>query len=187
MQPELRGLMFGLQGSFSVGLTYTRADMTQRDFGSFRFRFDVGYGYTIADIFEIIGMIGYGFDGVALVEPDSFPSATFHHLRPAVVGRFRAYEELVIIEGGFGGRIGLDGGDLAGAYGPSLFFGGFDIFLGVAGRLDLGLTWAVRFGYQLHALSFSGVGGLYGNGANGTDEAVSIRLLLGYSFSPDFD
>ena len=82
----LRGIYFGLLGSFSVGLSYFDTMDIQRDMTSFRFRGDVGYGYTIADVFEIQGMLGFGTEGVLLSDPDAFPSTLFSFLRAAVVG-----------------------------------------------------------------------------------------------------
>lgn len=178
----LRGIQFGVQGAFSVGISYFDTMDVERDMTSFRFRLDVGYGYTVGDIFEISGVLGFGTEGVLLTMPDAFPSTLFSFLRVAVVGRVRAHGDLFMVEGGLGGRIGLDGGELASAFGPSMFFGGMDMFLGFAGNVPPGFSWAARFGYQLHSISFDGGGGSFGNGSGGTDEAIEIRLLVGVAF-----
>ena len=174
-----RGLILGLQGSFSAGISYLGADGAARGMTSASFRFDVGYGYVIADLFELIGRVGFGIDGVLLDDPDGFPSTLYSYIRPAVEGRVRAYEDLFVIEFGFGGRIGADGGDIAGAYGPGLFFGGIDLFAGFGGRVDPGFAWAARFGYVTHVLNFEGAGGSFGDGLGGTDEAFEGHLLVG--------
>lgn len=177
----LRGILFGIEGAFSVGLSYfTMADI-QRSMTSFRFRVEVGYGFTIADIFEFQAKLGFGIEGVQLEMPDIFPSTLFSFLRPALVGRVRAYEDFFAIEGGFAGRIGLDGGELASGFGPGMFFGGVDLFVGISG-IASGFTWAARLGYQFQSISLDGPGGSFGNGSGGTDEAIEIGLLVGYSY-----
>lgn len=179
---DLRGLLFGVQGSFSVGVNYVHSNGIDQDaMTSMRFRLDAGYGYVIGDIFELIGTVGFGLEGVLIDNPEGYPSVLYSYLRPALGGRIRAYEDLVIVELGLGGRIGLDGGDLGPAFGPGLFFGGLDLFAGVMGSLDMGFTWAARFGYIYHSLSFDGMGGTIGNGDGGSDQAVEVQLLLGYT------
>lgn len=178
---ELRGLFLGLQGSFSVGMGYIATAGDTRGMTSLRFRFDVGYAHAIGDMFEIVAGLGLGIEGVQLDNPDGFPSTLFTMLRPAIGGRIRAAGDLLVIELGLGGRIGLDGGPLAGAFGPGLFFGGVDVGLGLSGVVEPGFSWAARVGYLHHALSFSGAGGSFGAGTGGIDEAVEGRFLLGWS------
>ena len=177
-----RGLLFAAEGSFSVGINYLRGDGQQRGMTSMHFRVDAGYGYTIEDILEVGGTVGFGMDGVFLDAPDGFPSQLFSYLRPGVFGRVRAYEELLMVEAGLGGRIGLDGGDVAPAFGPGMFFGGVDLYLGMSGFLEMGLTWAARFGYSYQELSFDGAGGAFGNGEAGIDETFEGRFLIGYAY-----
>ena len=174
-----RGLWLGLEGSFSVGIAYVGADGNERGMTSFHLRVDAGYGYVLAEVFELVGMIGFGVDGMLLDDPDGFPSALYSYLRPAILGRIRAYEDLFLIELGVGGRIGLDGGDLGPAYGPGLFFGGLDLVAGVGGIIAPGFAWTARFGYAYQALSFDGAGGSLGDGLTGSDEVFEGRFLVG--------
>ncbi len=179
---ELRGLFFGLQGGFSVGMSYVAITGDQRTMTSLRFRFDVGYGHAFGDVVELSGTLGLGVEGVQLDNPAGFPSTLFTFVRPGIAARFFAVEgELLAVEAGLGGRIGLDGGPLAGAYGPGLFFGGVDLMFGLSGRVEPGFTWAARVGYVHQALSFSGAGGSFGAGIGGVDEAVEGRFLVGWS------
>lgn len=178
----VRGIFFGMQGSFSVGIAYVAMPSNeQRGMTSLRYRFDVGYGHVATEIFEIAGMLGFGIEGVQLDNPDGFPSTLFSYLRPAIGARVRAVPDFLIVETGIGARIGLDGGPLAAAYGPSFFFGGVDLFVGVAGTVDPGFSWAARFGYTHHALSISGTGGTFGTGRGGVDEVVEGQFLIGWS------
>lgn len=177
----LRGLYFGIQGSFSVGISYLTATQQERGMTSLRFRLDIGYGHVFGDIFELAGVVGFGMDGVQLDMPDVFPSTLFSYLRPGIVGRLRAIPDFLILEAGVGGRIGVDGGPVAAAYGPSLFFGGVDVFFGVAGMVAPGFSWAARIGYAHHALSLSEGGGTSAVGVSGTDEALEGRFLIGWT------
>lgn len=183
----LRGIFIGLRGSFSVGERYASRDDTLATMTSYRFQLDAGYGYTIANVFELQGMVGFGSDGVLLDTPmgvaaKDFPSTSLSYLRLGVAGRVRAYQDVFIVEAGLGGRVAVDVGEIAAAFGPSAFFGGMDVTLGVGGVVSPGLTYAVRFGYALHALEFSGGGGTNAAGTSGTDESIELRLLVGYSF-----
>ena len=180
-EDELRGLVFGLQGSFSVGIGYVRAAGDQASMTSFHFRGDVGYGFLFADLVELIAMVGFGLEGVQLENPDGFPSTLYSFLRPGLMGRIRAAGDLLLIEAGFGGRIGLDAGELSGAFG-GLFYGGVDMFAGLAGIIEPGFSWAARFGYTYQVLTFdSTTAGAYGNGVSGFDENIEARFLIGWS------
>ncbi|MEZ4339706.1 MAG: hypothetical protein R3B82_24060 [Sandaracinaceae bacterium] len=182
-EPLARGLLFGLHGSFSVGINYIDAATgVENGMTTYRFRADVGYGYTIDDLVEIQGMVGFGIDGLDLQNSTAFPSVMLSYLRPAVVARVNLYRSMFVIDGGIGGRIGLDGGALPAAFGPGMFFGGVDLWLGFSGVIDPGFTYAARFGYVLHSLSFDGGGGSFGVGSGGQDETIELRLLVGWAF-----
>lgn len=179
---EVRGVFFGVQGGFSVGMAYIATPSNEeRGMTSLRFRLDAGYAHVLGDIFELSGMVGFGLEGVQLDQPEGFPSTLFSYLRPGIGMRVRAVPDLLIVEAGIGGRIGLDGGPLAAAYGPGFFFGGVDLYAGVAGRVEPGFSWAARVGYTHHALSLSGDAGTLGNGTGGVDEVVEGRFLIGWS------
>ncbi|MCB9594425.1 MAG: hypothetical protein H6719_16960 [Sandaracinaceae bacterium] len=179
-----RGLLLGVRGSFSAGIRYIDASTgEERGMTSFRFRADVGYAYTIENIVEIAGMVGFGMDGLDLEGPTtSFPSTLFSYVRPGLGLRVALYETLFVLDGGIGGRIGVDGGAIAGAFGPGLFFGGVDLSIGFSGIVAPGFAWAARFGYVFHSLSFDGAGGPFGDGSGGQDEALELRLLVGAAF-----
>ena len=122
------------------------------------------------------------FRNAQLDTPDALSSTLFTYLRPAIGGRIRPMlDDLVLLEAGIGGRIGLDGSDLAAAYGPDLGFGGVDLFAGVTGFYEPGFWWLARLGYTHHVLGFSGGGGTRAAGTSGVDEAIDLRLAVGWS------
>ncbi|MGE0791388.1 MAG: hypothetical protein AB7S26_37280 [Sandaracinaceae bacterium] len=175
----IRGLYFGAEGAFSLGIRYRDTVGGERDMTSFRMRFDGGFGYS-GEIFEIVGMLGLGIEGVSLDQSDGFESILYTYLRPAAMARIQAYESIVVVELGLGARIGLDAGSLAAAYGPGLAFGGGDLFLGVGGIIE-GFTYAARLGLSYLALGFEGAGGSRFDADGGLDEAIEGRFLVGYS------
>lgn len=69
----LRGLYGYLNTEFSVGQTYYRVDdmspdTQQRDLYLYGLDFGVGYAGTIAEVFELIGTVGAGVDGLGLAD-----------------------------------------------------------------------------------------------------------------------
>ena len=175
-----RGLLFGLEGSFSLGTGYLGDSGATHGMTSYHLRADVGFGYTASDIFEIAGLVGFCLDGMSLDQADGFPSALYSSLRIGALGRARAFEDLVVVEFGIGGRIGLDAGELTAGFGESLGFGGVDLFAGLSGTIE-GFHWIARFGFSHLALGFSGTGGTYGEGESGADETFEGRFLIGYA------
>jgi hypothetical protein len=178
---ELRGIFLAAQGSFSVGTSYLASTGEARSMTSLRFALDAGYAHRVEDIVEIGGTLGIGVEGVQIDAPVAFPSTLFTFLRPALIARVRAFSDLLVVEGGLGARIGLDGGPLAAAYGPGFLFGGVDAFAGVAGTVEPGFTWAARLGYLHHTFGFSGGGGSMAAGTGGIDQAIDVRLLVGWA------
>ncbi len=177
--PDLsRGLYLAAEGGVSLGIRYLGELGDTRDMMSFRLRIDAGFGYS-GEVFEIVGMVGLGVDGVSLDQSDGFESYALTYLRPGALGRVQLFETYVVAELGLGGRVGLDAGSLAAAYGPGLAFGGVDLFLGLGGIVE-GFTYAARFGYSYVALGYDGAGPRF-DAASGTHEAFEGRLLLGYS------
>lgn len=179
-EPLARGLILGVDGGVSVGIQYLDVATDElRTMTSFRFRADVGYGFTFGNVFELQGLVGFGMEGVDLEAPTVFPSTFYTYLRPAVVGRVDLFRRVFLLEGGVGGRIGLDGGPLSGAFGPNMSWHGVDVWGGFSGIVAPGFAWGASFGYTFHVLGFDGDGGTFGDGGPGRDETLEIRLLVG--------
>jgi hypothetical protein len=178
-----RGLYFALSGGFSVGLGYFRRPPNDREavpMQVYNFELDAGYGLVLAEVAEIVLSAGFAIDGFDLADPGptDFVSARYSVLRPAIQGRFRLVpDQLLLAEVGFGGRIVLDTGALAAAYGPAgTGGGGIDFSLGLAGIVNPGFTWAIRFSYTAYFLSYSGL-----VHESGTDEALQFWLMVGWA------
>nr|MDQ3032977.1 hypothetical protein [Myxococcota bacterium] len=176
-----RGLYLALSGGFSAGMSYFRIDGAQRDMMTYNFEIDAGYGLVLAEMFELVLSAGFGIDGFDLSDgnPEDFPSAAYTFIRPAVQGRLRIVpDHLLVAEAGFGGRIVLDSGGIQrfGVDGTSN--GGIDFYVGLAGIIEPGISWAARFAYQSYFLGFAGNSGA----TSGSDESIQIWLMVGWSF-----
>ncbi len=181
-----RGLYAYVWTEFSAGLSYFPNAATDETAAMTLYGLDIGAGYagTIGEVFELIGTVGFGMDGVGLSELDPptahYPSVQIMYLRPAIQARVRLAEDLLILEGSFGGRIMLSAGDLNTFGSPG--GGGIDWSIGLAGIIDPGFTWQLRFGYSGNYISY----GDPGDGApfldSGVEEAWRILIGIGWAF-----
>jgi hypothetical protein len=193
--PE-NGLYLSLDLAFSAGITYTNAiDFQPYPLNTYYAEGNVGYGGIIGNTVELGGTLGFGVDGVGLGQIPTrppvprndleFPSVEYLYARVGVYTRIRLYRDLVQLEGGVGGRILISPGEIGSNQGiwddGYANGGGFDFDLGLGGVIDPGFTYAARFGFAGHYLSFF-------DGArmseSATDEAFHIHLLIGWAISP---
>jgi hypothetical protein len=184
----LRGLYAYLWTEFSAGLSYFPDAATDDTATMTFYGLDVGAGYagTIAEIFELVGTIGFGLDGVGLsdldrdTQPAHYPSVMLQFVRPAIQARVRIVPDYLILEGTFGGRILVGAGDLNFFGAPS--GGGIDWSIGLAGIIDPGFTWQVRFGYSGNYLTFGDDGTGLPFSDSGVEEAWRILIGVGWAF-----
>lgn len=184
----LRGLYAYTWMEFSAGLSYFPDAFTDETATMTLYGFDVGVGYagTLAEIFELVGTIGFGIDGVSLgdldraAQPAHYPSVMIQYLRPGIQARVRLVPDFLILEGTFGGRILVGAGDLNTFGAPG--GGGIDWSIGLAGIIDPGFTWQLRFGYSGNYITY----GDPGDGApfldSGVEEAWRILIGIGWAF-----
>jgi hypothetical protein len=213
-----RGLYAYFHGEVSVGLQYRvpRTDLpdgSARNFDEYGFDLGVGYAGTVAEVVELIGTVGFGYEGLtlhdALYTPSAacsgtrppancaggldFPGYQIYTLRPAIGARVRLVQDLLILSGTFGGRIAVGWGDLTLSDYGGPGGGGFDFSLGLEGIIDPGFSWLARFGYQGNYVTFTdpGTNALPGDftDSNGfpwtRDSGVieSWRILLGVGWA----
>lgn len=90
-----------------------------------------------------------------------YPSVQMWFVRPAIQARVRLLQDLVILEGAFGGRIAAAWGDLQRSDFGAPSGGGIDWSLGLAGIVDPGFAWQARFGYSGAFITYGDPGGAF--------------------------
>ena len=79
-----------------------------------------------------------------------------------------------------GYRLVLGTGDLAAAFGADGSAYGLDARAEVSGALAVGLSYALRLGYERNGLAFTGGAGALAEGTDGADSALRVQLLAGW-------
>jgi hypothetical protein len=114
------------------------------------------------------------------------PSAEYVSVRPAVRGRFRLAQETAVLEVEAAYRGVAGSGDIRPAFGADGDTHGFDVGVGIGGNLHkiagLGFSWSLRFDYVGYVMSFDGAATDPAPGTNGTENAVLVTALVGWSF-----
>lgn len=194
--PE-NGLYINLNLAFSAAITYSSGVTGELlALNTYYAEGNVGYGGIIANMVELGGSLGFGVDGVGLDQIPGrpvgtprldveFPSVEYIYSRIALFTRVRLFEDYLQLEGGIAARIIITPGQIGqnqGIWDDGFADGaGFDFNLGLGGVIDPGFTYAARFGFAGHYLSFR-------DGARGstsaTDEAWHIHLLIGWAIEP---
>lgn len=175
-----RGLFLRAEFANAVGLGTRDPSGGAVNTHFFRVAGDVGYLLPVGSAVEVGVAFGFGWDAYLLGTNFEFPSVEIPHLRPALRGRLRLIDELVVVGIESGLRIGLDRGGLTPAFGGGDTIG-FDVGGSISGALDFGLAYNVDVTWVGYWHSFSGGGGL-GDGQNGTEQGVRFLLSLGYAF-----
>jgi len=193
------GLFVSMSGAFSAGITYSNGiDGQPYNLNTYFFEGNVGYGGIIANMVEIGGTLGMGIDGVGLDQRAAmsavighaeaeFPSTEMFYFRPAIYARVRLFEDIVQLEGGFGGRILIGAGQLGinEAQWNDGFAsgGGIDFNLGLGGIIEPGFSYSGRFGYSGHYISLSDSARSPAS-TGASDEAFHIQLFVGWALMP---
>lgn len=177
-----RGLFVRAQYAHAVGLGTQDCgggSCQRYDTTFFRVYGDVGFLFDLGRVVELGAGVGFGFEAYQIADNRVMPGVEYPYLRPAVRGRIRILEELVVLDAEVGLR-SLFGRDRLGtAFGPNGDSLGMDAGLGVTGLLDFGLTWRADFTWASYWHSFAG-GGTLQNGQSGTDQGIRIGVMLGY-------
>jgi hypothetical protein len=146
----------------------------------FRFAADIGYLLPVGAAVEVGLGVGFGWDAYNLGSNFEFPSVELPHVRPALRGRLRLVDELVVIGLESGLRIAVDRGALSAAFGRGDTIG-FDVGASISGALDFGLAYNLDLTWAGFWHGFSG-GGTLGNGQSGTEQGLRVLLSAGYAF-----
>jgi hypothetical protein len=184
----LRGLAVEADGDFGIGLqTETQGSGAKLDTKAWRVLGQLGYFSGIGK-HEIGGLIGIGFDRLAIEDNGTLPSIQYLYLRLGPAYRYFFIERTLYlrVDGGF--RLPFSYGDLADTFGDAKGFG-FDAGLMVGGELDVGFSYVLRVSFDYFKPQFGAfpAGMLPGlpaaaQGIDGTDLAINFHAMIGWSF-----
>ncbi len=188
----LRGLYAQLDLAFAMGLSTQEKDMAGNIIGSeistsaWRLGVQLGYLYALEDdSFRVGGLVGFGVDRFSIGPNMTMPSSSYTYLRLGVVADARLHEELLRIRADLGLRATFGVGDLVPTFGADSKQRGFDVGLGLYGRIEIGLTYGFRFGFSRYSIDFSGDAGPGAAAASAedmSDRNLSFGLQLGYTY-----
>jgi len=129
----LRGLYARVDLWFSAGINYfSTNDIDPLPLQTFGVEIDVGYAGTIAEVVELFGTVGFGFDSYTLTLPISvsdldLPSTAYPYIPINAGGRVRLLPSSIAgadlhLEALVGPRIVLGGGEVAGTFDQSDYY-----------------------------------------------------------------
>lgn len=141
---------------------------------------DLGYLLPVGPAVEVGLAFGAGYDAYDLGPNTEFPSVDLIYLRPALRGRLRLVDEVVVVGLESGLRVAIDRGPITAAFGGGDTIG-FDVGGNVSGALDFGLAYQVDLTWVGYWHSFSG-GGTLATGQDGTEHGFRVLVSAGYAF-----
>jgi hypothetical protein len=190
----LKGLYAQFDIAFALALSSQEVDAMgnptgdELDTSAWRMLLQVGYQYPLADdAFRLGALVGFGIDSFSIGENDTLPSTSYKFLRIGAVGDARLYEELVRARIDIAYRVILGMGDIADEgeddrLGSEASGGAFDLGISLGGRIDMGLSYALRFGFTRYNREFSGMAGPgIPENSNFADKGLSLSVQLGYT------
>ncbi len=190
-----KGIYAQLDLAFALALSSQEVDAMGNPTGNelntsaWRMLLQLGYLYPLSDdAFRIGALVGFGLDNFS-IGPNSVMSSTkYTYLRIGAVADARLYENLVRARLDIGYRIVFGVGDIGNgtdpnALGDDASGGAFDLGVSLGGRIDMGLSYALRFGFSRYSFDFSGPGGA-GIPADSSfsDKGLNLSVQVGYTF-----
>ncbi len=190
----IKGLYAQLDLAFALALSSQEVDAMgnptgdELDTSAWRMLLQVGYQYPLSDdAFRLGALVGFGIDSFSISENDTLPSTSYKFLRIGAVGDARLYENLVRARIDIAYRVILGMGDIADAneddrLGTEASGGAFDLGISLGGRIDMGLSYAFRFGFTRYNRDFSGTAGTgIPENSNFADKGLNLSIQLGYT------
>ena len=185
-KPALQALVLQLDGGSGIGLEAQPAGMGQLlQTNTWRLLGQFGYLYPI-DRVQVGGLVGVGGDNFTIDPNLVLPSSRIVYVRlgPAMIARiFRNY---LGFRADFGLRFPFALGEFEAAFGADSRAFGLDGTAAFDGSLKVGFAYAVRFIWEYYLYRFDGptdptVAASSSGGGSGSDHALTIQLLLGWS------
>lgn len=180
---SIRAMLLQLDGGAGFPLQLQRDPGIVLDANLWRMVGQLGYVYPF-DRVLFGGLIGIGGDVFNIDLNSVLPSSriVYARLGPAVE---RAWlRDFLKIRADFGLRFPFHLGEMANAFGQDSRAFGLDATVALSGRIEAGFTYSLRFIWEWYTYRFAGPVDdvpATGNGGRGTDNAIDVQLLVGWS------
>jgi hypothetical protein len=136
------------------------------------------------DRLQVGGLVGVGGDVLSIDLNSVLPSSRIIYVRLGPAVAYNIVPDYFGFRADFGLRVPFYYGELKDAYGKDGSGVGLDATVTFEGRVPAGFTYAFRFIWEYYHLRFSGPNEnvpAMGDGAKGTDHAVTFQFLFGWS------
>lgn len=184
--PAAQAFVIEADGGAGIGLDAALQDGVggSPDVKTWRVLGQLGYLYPIKRL-QVGGLVGVGVDTFDIDSNSVLPSRQYIYVRIGAALAYTILEDFLgfRVDGGF--RWPFELGDIEAAFGNNSTALGFDAAATLGGRLDVGFTYAFRYIWERYKLDFAGatqnVPAMGGPGGDGTDQAMTFQVLVGWS------
>lgn len=183
-RPSVRAVILQVDGGSGFAVRVQREDSgISLDTNVWRLLGQVGYLYPFGRLL-FGGLVGVGGDVFNIDLNSVLPSSRIVYARLGPAVEYALIDDFLKLRADFGTRFPFRVGEIEDAFGKDSSAFGLDATLTLGGRIEAGFTYAFRFIWEWYSLRFAGAfedvpAG--GDGGRGTDNAIDVQFLLGWS------
>ena len=183
-RPAVQAIAIQIDGGSGIGLDVEpEGTGISLQTNAWRLLGQFGYLYPI-DRLQVGGLVGVGGDVFSIDLNSVLPSSRIIYVRLGPAVAYDIVPSFFGFRADFGLRVPFFFGGLEDAYGNDSSGVGLDAAITFDGRLKAGFTYAFRFLWEYYRLRFTGPNAnvpAMGDGAKGTDHALTFQFLFGWS------
>jgi hypothetical protein len=183
-RPAVQAIAIQIDGGSGIGLDVEpEGTGISLQTNTWRLLGQFGYLYPI-DRLQVGGLVGVGGDVFSIDLNSVLPSSRIIYVRLGPAVAYDIVPSFFGFRADFGLRVPFFLGGLEDAYGNDSSGVGLDAAITFDGRLRAGFTYAFRFLWEYYHLRFTGSNAnvpAMGDGAKGTDHALTFQFLFGWS------
>lgn len=183
-RPSLRAIVLQADGGVGLGIRVQpqNSGISLRT-DVWRLLGQVGYLYPLGRLL-VGGLTGVGGDIFDIDLNSVLPSSRIVYARVGPAVEYALIRDALALRFDFGARFPFHLGEIESAFGADASGFGFDATLALRGRIEAGFTYAFRLIWRWYRVRFAGAFDdvpAAGNGGGGTDNAVGLQFLVGWS------
>ena len=183
-RPAVQAIAIQIDGGSGIGLDVEpEGTGISLQTNTWRLLGQFGYLYPI-DRLQVGGLVGVGGDVFSIDLNSVLPSSRIIYVRLGPAVAYDIVPSFFGFRADFGLRVPFFLGGLEEAYGNDSSGVGLDAAITFDGRLRAGFSYAFRFLWEYYHLRFTGPNAnvpAMGDGAKGTDHALTFQFLFGWS------